>query len=75
MNILITGAKGQLGQEFKRLKNTFDGNMLLTDLDEVDICSLENINTYLSGIKIDYIVNCAAYTNVKNAEIERKNHY
>ena len=72
MNILITGAKGQLGQEFKRLKNTFDGNMLLTDLDEVDICSLENINTYLSGIKIDYIVNCAAYTNVKNAEIERK---
>lgn len=72
MNILITGAKGQLGQEFKRLKDAFDGNMILTDLDEIDICSLENINNYLNGIKLDYIVNCAAYTDVKNAEIERE---
>ena len=72
MNILITGAKGQLGQEFKRLQNTFDGNIILTDLNEINICSLENINNYLSKIKLDYIVNCAAYTNVKDAEIERK---
>ena len=72
MNILITGCKGQLGQEFKRLRDTFNGNIILTDLDEIDICSLENINNYLSGIKLDYIVNCAAYTNVKDAEIERE---
>ncbi len=72
MNILVTGSKGQLGQEFKRLKDTFEGNIILTDLDEIDICSLENINNYLSGIKLDYIVNCAAYTDVKNAEIERE---
>ena len=70
MNILITGGKGQLGQEFKRLQDTFDGNLILTDLDEIDICSLENIINYLSGIELDYIVNCAAYTNVRDAEIE-----
>ena len=72
MNILITGAKGQLGQEFKRLKDTFDGNLILPDLDEIDICSPENINDFLSGIELDYIVNCAAYTNVRDAEIERE---
>ena len=72
MNILITGARGQLGQEFKRLKDTFDGNMILTDSDEIDICSLENINNYLSGIELDYIINCAAYTNVRDAEVERE---
>ena len=72
MNILITGCKGQLGQEFKRFKEIFDGNLILTDSDEIDICSLENINNYLSGIELDYIVNCAAYTNVRDAEIERE---
>jgi len=72
LDILITGAKGQLGQEFKRLKDTFDGNMILTDVGEIDICSLESIKTYLSGIELDYIVNCAAYTNVRDAEIERE---
>ena len=72
MNILITGAKGQLGHEFKRLKYNFDGNIILTDLGEIDICSLESINNYLREVELDYIVNCAAYTNVKNAEIERE---
>jgi len=72
LNILITGARGQLGQEFKRLKDTFDHNLILTDSDEIDICSLENINNYLSGIELDYIINCAAYTNVRDAEVERE---
>ena len=72
MNILITGAKGQLGQEFKRLKDTFHGNIILTDVDEFDICSLENINGYLGEIKLDYIINCAAYTDVGKAENEKE---
>ena len=72
MNILITGCKGQLGQEFKRLKDTFDHNFILTDSDEIDICSLKNINDFLSGIELDYIINCAAYTNVRDAEVERE---
>ena len=72
MNILITGCKGQLGQEFKRLIDTFDHNLILTDLNEIDICYSENINNYLSGIELDYIINCAAYTNVRDAEVERE---
>jgi dTDP-4-dehydrorhamnose reductase len=72
LNILITGCKGQLGQEFKRLIDTFDHNLILTDLNEIDICYSENINNYLSGIELDYIINCAAYTNVRDAEVERE---
>ena len=46
--------------------------MILTDKEEFDICSYDAINNYLNDTKLDYIVNCAAYTDVKNAEIERE---
>lgn len=71
MNILITGAKGQLGQEFKRLQNSFEGNIILTDIDEINICSLESIYKYLENYNLDFIINCAAYTDVKKAELEK----
>ena len=72
MNILITGAKGQLGQEFKRLQDSFDGNIILTDIDEVNICSLQSIKDYLENYNLNFIVNCAAYTDVKKAELEKE---
>ena len=72
MNILITGAKSQLGQEFERLHNNINGKIILTDKDEIDICSIRSINNYIKHTKLDYIINCAAYTDVNNAEIERK---
>ena len=72
MNILITGAKGQLGQEFKRLQNSFEGNIILTDIDEINICSLQSICKNLQNYNIDFIVNCAAYTDVKKAELEKE---
>ena len=72
MNILITGAKGQLGQEFKRLQDSFDGNIILTDIDEINICSLQNIKDYLEKYNLNFIVNCAAYTDVKKAELEKE---
>ena len=68
LRILITGSKGQLGQEFNRLKSSSKHN-LFTDLNQLNICSVF-ISSYLKE-KIDCIINCAAYTDVRKAEIER----
>ena len=71
MRILITGSKGQLGQEFSRIKNSSKHEFLFTDLQILNICSVNSINSYLNDKKIDFIINCAAYTDVRKAEIEK----
>ena len=71
MRILITGSKGQLGQEFYRIKNSSKHEFLFTDLQQLNICSVNSINSYLNDKKIDCIINCAAYTDVRKAEIEK----
>ena len=72
MRLLIVGSKGQLGQEFCRIERLSKHKFLFTDIKEFDICSLNSIDSYLSEIKIDCIINCAAYTDVRKAEIERE---
>lgn len=80
MNVLVTGANGQLGQEIRKVahdcscpsdKKIFytDVNKN-TDIDELDIASLSSIRTYVNNNKINFIVNCAAYTAVDKAESE-----
>ena len=71
MKILITGSKGQLGQEFYRIKTLSKHKFLFTDFNQLNICSIDSIISYLSNKKIDCIINCAAYTNVRKAEIEK----
>jgi dTDP-4-dehydrorhamnose reductase len=67
MKILITGANGMLAQEVKaQLK---EGNELtLTDVAELDITNEEKVMEYVTNLKPEYIVNCAAYTAVDKAE-------
>ena len=65
--ILVTGAKGQLGRE---LQNIVGSGWCFTDVDELDICSKEAVEAYVTSNHIDTIVNCAAYTNVDRAEDE-----
>ncbi len=72
MRILITGSKGQLGQEFNRIEGLSIHKFLFTDQDQLNICSIDSINSYMNEIEVDYIINCAAYTNVKKAEIEKE---
>lgn len=72
MNILITGSNGQLGQEFRRLQNKLKVDFIFTDKNEIDLCNYQNIHDYLNGIKLDFIINCAAYTNVSKSEIEKE---
>lgn len=68
LNILITGANGQLGSEMRRLGNVSPNNYLCTDIAELDITSAEDVRKMLKEAKIDVIVNCAAYTQVDKAE-------
>lgn len=69
MNILITGANGQLGNEMRLLsKENNKDSYFFTDVAELDITSLLDIRAFVKQNNIDVIVNCAAYTNVDKAE-------
>ena len=68
-NILITGANGQLGHEMRNVIETNPNlNGIYTDVEELDITSLEAINSFLDAQPADVIVNCAAFTAVDRAE-------
>ena len=68
MNILVTGANGQLGREMQRLGSVSPNNYLFTDVDELDITDAAAVRACVAEHGIEAIVNCAAYTNVERAE-------
>ncbi len=72
MNILITGAKGQLGSEITVLSKDYSFHFYFTDKEELDIANKEKLKHFINENKIDLIVNCAAYTAVDKAEEEKE---
>lgn len=71
MNILITGANGQLGNEMRVLSAQHTQHTyFFTDIAELDITSREAVAQFVTDNVIDIIVNCAAYTNVDKAETD-----
>jgi dTDP-4-dehydrorhamnose reductase len=69
--ILVTGANGQLGRELQRLSPNYpDFRFHFTDVDNLDICRIADIEDFLGKNHIDIIINCAAYNNVDGAEKE-----
>ena len=68
MNILITGANGQLGNEMRRVADNSTDKYIFTDVAELDITNVDAIRTMVKSNHINVIVNCAAYTNVDKAE-------
>lgn len=68
MNILVTGANGQLGNCIRNAANGRKDNYLFTDVDELDITNADAVKKIVKEKDIDIIVNCAAYTNVDKAE-------
>ena len=69
--ILVTGSDGQLGNEIKRLSSKFNNfDFLFTDINNLDITDNNTLKTFFTNHKVDFIVNCAAYTNVDTAEDE-----
>ncbi|MCJ7690503.1 MAG: dTDP-4-dehydrorhamnose reductase [Clostridiaceae bacterium] len=71
MNILITGANGQLGREVAKQYHKKKGtNLILTDISELDITNVSRVNSFVSLNKPDVIINCAALTDVEKCETE-----
>lgn len=63
-NILVTGANGQLGTEFKKLLP----NAIFAGVDVLDITDLDAVKNFVQKNSIKIIINCAAYTAVDKAE-------
>lgn len=67
MRIAITGADGQLGSA---LCGAIKGSIPLTR-DDIDFCSLDTIEDKIRDLNPDILINCAAFTNVDGAEVDR----
>jgi len=66
MKILITGARGTLGQYLARVLS--DQDLILWDRDDLDISNQEKVNVKIFQVNPDVIINCVAYNNVDGAE-------
>lgn len=73
MRILITGANGQLGRELSKQFNFGENQLLLTDVDDLNITDINEVQLYLNKNKPDLIINCAAHTNVDKCETDFDN--
>lgn len=67
--IIVSGAKGQLGQCIQRAveKRALSGFVFI-DIDELDILDSGKVLAFFAQEKPDYFINCAAYTEVDQAE-------
>ena len=71
--VLVTGANGQLGRELRLLAPRYPQfRFLFTDIEELDITNKEAVQAFLVQHGIHYIINCAAYTAVDNAEEDKE---
>lgn len=68
MNILVTGANGQLGNEMQRVSVNSNNHYIFTDLEELDITELGLVKECVKDNSVSVVVNCAAFTNVDKAE-------
>lgn len=80
MNILVTGANGQLGNEMRIVTKGSSDKYIFTDVNQVkglettclDITDIDAIRTIVADNDIKAIVNCAAWTNVDACENDEK---
>jgi len=71
--ILVTGSSGQLGSEIKLLSKKFSHyKFVFTSREELPIENSKFVQSFFETNKIDYCINCAAYTAVDKAESEKK---
>lgn len=70
--ILITGANGQLGSEFRHIADSRkDDRFTLTDIDELDVTDWNQVKEFCTRHSFECIINCAGYTAVDQAEKEK----
>lgn len=75
MNILVTGANGQLGNEIQKVSKHSQDHYIFTDVcdgyEKLDITNLDAIRQMVAQLDVKCIINCAAWTNVDAAETAR----
>jgi dTDP-4-dehydrorhamnose reductase len=72
MNILVTGANGQLGSELRQISGNFPNfRFFFTDVAELDITNPCAIHDFFEKNEIQTVINCAAYTAVDKAENDK----
>ena len=73
MNVLVTGANGQLGNSIRKIAAEYPSfHFFFTDIPEVDITDATCVEELVRTNHIEAIVNCAAYTAVDKAETEQE---
>lgn len=75
LNILVTGADGQLGRELRRAGAGSANNYIFTDVAELDITDGAAVERFVAEHRIGIVINCAAYTDVERAEEEEETAY
>ncbi|MEO0553757.1 MAG: dTDP-4-dehydrorhamnose reductase [Bacteroidota bacterium] len=68
MRVLVTGANGQLGSEFKQLAEESAYKFVFCDIEEMDLSNKDSIIDFLNKNPVDFIISAGAYTNVDGAE-------
>ena len=83
MNVLVTGCKGQLGNELYKIITEkkselgeipqcfHDCKLTCIDVEDLDITDLEAVLAYTRALRPEVVINCAAYTNVNGCESDR----
>lgn len=70
--ILVTGAGGQVGKELQHIAHKFPRyQFYFLTKEDLDITDQKQIQSYFSNNSFNYLINCAAYTNVDKAEDEK----
>lgn len=71
--ILVTGSNGQLGKELKRLSPLFPQfEFIFLSREDLPIHHFELLRNFFKGYQPQYLINCAAYTAVDKAEMEKE---
>ncbi len=76
INILVTGANGQLGNECRVLANAHpEYHFVFVDREDFSIADKSAVDTLFNSHQFDACINCAAYTAVDLAEKEKEAAY
>ena len=68
MKVLVTGANGMLGQDLCPILEDAGYEVVETDIANLDITKSDDVNRVITEENPDYVIHCAAYTNVDKAE-------
>ncbi len=72
-NILVTGGNGQLGSSLRNISPSFpDFTFSFIDYEDLDLTKADRVNEFFQDHQTDYIINCAAFTAVDQAENQQE---